>query len=60
VAAEAATWLAPGGGLLTETSERQAEQAAGIVAGHGLAARLARNVELNATVVTGIRLRPPG
>jgi release factor glutamine methyltransferase len=58
VAAEAAGWLAPGGGLLTETSERQAEQAAGIVAGHGLAARVTRNVELNATVVTGIKLRP--
>ena len=59
VATEAAAWLAPGGGLLTETSEGQAEQAVGIVARHGLAARVARNVELNATVVTGIRLRPP-
>jgi release factor glutamine methyltransferase len=60
VAAAAPAWLAPGGCLLTETSERQAPQAAGIVAGHGLIARVASSVELNATVVTGTRPRSRG
>jgi release factor glutamine methyltransferase len=55
VAAAAPRWLAPGGHLLTETSERQAEQAAGIVASGGLAARVASSGELNATVVIGTR-----
>jgi release factor glutamine methyltransferase len=57
VAAAALPWLAPGGWLLTETSERQAEQAAAIVSSAGLAARLATDSELGATVVTGTRLR---
>jgi release factor glutamine methyltransferase len=55
VAAEAAAWLAPGGRLLTETSERQAAAAALIVAGAGLAAEVTRDDELGATVVTGRR-----
>jgi release factor glutamine methyltransferase len=55
VAAAAPEWLAPGGHLLTETSERQAPQAAGIMAGSGLAAQVATSDELNATVVTGTR-----
>jgi release factor glutamine methyltransferase len=53
VAAAAPQWLAPGGHLLTETSERQAPQAVGIVAESGLIARLASSDELNATVVIG-------
>jgi release factor glutamine methyltransferase len=57
VAAGAAAWLAPGGRLLTETSARQAEQAAAIVSSGGLAARVATDGELGATVITGTRLR---
>jgi release factor glutamine methyltransferase len=53
VAGEAAAWLAPGGRLLTETSERQAAAAEQIVAGGGLAARVASDDELGATVVIG-------
>jgi release factor glutamine methyltransferase len=55
VAAAAPSWLAPGGHLLTETSERQAPQAAGIMAGAGLAARVTTSDELSATVVSGTR-----
>lgn len=55
VAAEAAAWLVAGGHLLTETSERQAGAAAAVLAGAGLAARVARSEELDATVVVGTR-----
>jgi release factor glutamine methyltransferase len=55
VAAEAAFWLAPGGSLLVEASERQAEQASAILERHGLRARTARSDELDATVVIGTR-----
>jgi release factor glutamine methyltransferase len=55
VAAAAPGWLAPGGHLLTETSERQAPQAAEIMAGSGLAPQVATSDELSATVVTGTR-----
>lgn len=55
VAAEARHWLAPGGSLLVETSERQAERAARIIAAGGLAARVASCEERYATVVTGTR-----
>jgi release factor glutamine methyltransferase len=57
VAAEAPRRLAPGGHLLTESSERQAPRAAEIMAGAGLVPRVARSEELNATVVIGSRLR---
>jgi release factor glutamine methyltransferase len=55
VAAEAPRWLAPGGHLLTETSERQAPGAAQIMAGAGLEPRVASSDELDATVVIGSR-----
>ena len=55
VAAAAPEWLAPGGHLLTETSERQAPRAAEIMAGSGLAAHVTTSDELSATVVTGTR-----
>jgi release factor glutamine methyltransferase len=55
VATAAPQWLAPGGHLLVETSERQAAQAAEIFAGCGLDPRVARSGELNATVVIGTR-----
>jgi release factor glutamine methyltransferase len=57
VAGEAADWLAPRGRLLTEASERQSAAAAALLAGGGLAARVARDDELGATVVTGTRPR---
>jgi release factor glutamine methyltransferase len=55
VAEAAPEWLAPGGHLLTETSERQAPRAAEIIAGSGLAAEVVSSDELSATVVTGTR-----
>jgi len=56
VAAGAARWLAPGGYLLSETSERQASLAEAALAAAGLTARVARSADLEATVVIG---RPP-
>ena len=57
VAAEASRWLAPGGQLLVETSERQAPRTVEAFARHGLIARVATSDELNATVVIGSVLR---
>jgi release factor glutamine methyltransferase len=57
VAAGAPLWLAPGGHLLVETSERQAPRAAEAVGRDRLIPRIARSVRLNATVVIGTR--PP-
>ena len=53
VAAGAPRWLAPGGFLLAETSERQAPRAARAFARSGLVPRLASSAELSATVVIG-------
>ncbi len=55
VAAAAPQWLAPGGHLLIETSERQAPRAAEAFAGSGLIPRVARSEDLGATVVIGAR-----
>lgn len=55
VAAEAPEWLAPGGCLLVETSERQAPTAVETIARSGLTARLAVCEELHANVVIGVR-----
>jgi len=55
VAAAAPHWLAPGGHLLVETSERQAPRAAEAFAGSGLVPRVASSEELSATVVIGTR-----
>jgi release factor glutamine methyltransferase len=60
VAAAAPLWLAPGGHLLTETSEDQAPLAAAALARDGLIPRVARSGRLNATVVTGTRPAPGG
>ncbi|MFI7638456.1 putative protein N(5)-glutamine methyltransferase [Nonomuraea sp. NPDC049400] len=56
VIAGAPQWLAPGGHLLVETSERQATATAEAVARAGLAARVASSEELDATAVIGTRL----
>ncbi|GAA2964108.1 putative protein N(5)-glutamine methyltransferase [Streptomyces enissocaesilis] len=53
VTAEAARWLAPGGHLLFETSERQAPRAVETVARDGLVPRVVTSDELYATVVIG-------
>ena len=48
-------WLARGGYLLVETSERQAPQAVETFVRDGLIPRVASSDELNATVVIGTR-----
>jgi len=58
VAAGAPLWLAPGGHLLVETSERQAPRAAEAFGRAGLIPRVAHSSRLNSTVVIGTR--PPG
>src|SRR5688500_4219334 len=57
VAAQAPTWLAPGGHLLIESSERQAPQLVEIFGGSGLASRIATSADLQATVVIGTQVR---
>ncbi|MFI9813487.1 putative protein N(5)-glutamine methyltransferase [Saccharothrix variisporea] len=53
VAAGAPEWLAPGGALLLETSDRQAPATLAAFEGAGLAARVERDEEVGATVVVG-------
>ena len=55
VAAGAPEWLAPGGCVLVETSERQVAAALEAFAAAGLTARLAVSEELYANVVVGVR-----
>ncbi|WP_030678335.1 putative protein N(5)-glutamine methyltransferase [Streptomyces sp. NRRL B-1347] len=55
VTADAARWLAPGGCLLFETSERQVTSAVAAVTDAGLVPRVVTDDELYATVVTGRR-----
>ena len=57
VAAGAPRWLAPGGHLLIETSERQVPSARAAFAASGLSARMAGSADLGATVLIG-RLEP--
>jgi release factor glutamine methyltransferase len=59
IAAGASAWLAPGGHLLAETSERQGPSAARAFAHHALHARVARSKGSGATVVVGARPTPP-
>jgi release factor glutamine methyltransferase len=59
VAGEAPRWLAPGGGLLVETSERQAPGAVEAFARGGLVPQVAVSEELYATVVIGTRPADP-
>jgi release factor glutamine methyltransferase len=55
VAASALLWLAPGGHLLVETSDRQSSQTVEIFARNGLIPRVVSSDELDATVVIGTR-----
>ncbi|MEU4579581.1 putative protein N(5)-glutamine methyltransferase [Nonomuraea sp. ATR24] len=57
VAAGAPGWLAPGGHLLFETSDRQVPPALEAVARHGLAPRVARSDAWAATVIIATRPR---
>ena len=57
VAAGALAWLAPGGYLLSETSERQAPLAGEVLAAAGLTAQVVGSDDLGATVVIGQRPR---
>jgi release factor glutamine methyltransferase len=57
-AAGAPGWLASGGVLLVETSERQAPEMASAMRAAGLVARVHTDDEYGATVVTGTQ--PPG
>lgn len=57
VASGAVSRLAPGGSLLSETSERQAPAARAAFAAAGLAARLVADEERGATIVIGTRPR---
>ncbi|PGZ79547.1 putative protein N(5)-glutamine methyltransferase [Priestia megaterium] len=56
VASEAPIWLAPGGYLLVETSQKQALQTAKILAQNGLIPKVTHCVELDATVVIGTQV----
>lgn len=53
VCAAAPRWLAPGGHLVLEVSERQAAATVEALARHGFIPRVARSAELGATVVMG-------
>ena len=53
VAAEAPDWLAPGGHLLIETSDRQVPLATAAFAASGLTPRTAISADLDATVLIG-------
>lgn len=53
VAEQAPAWLAPGGLLLTETSERQADAAAAVFTGAGLRTEVTVSEELEVAAVVG-------
>ncbi|WP_344838648.1 putative protein N(5)-glutamine methyltransferase [Kribbella ginsengisoli] len=55
VAAGAFTWLAPGGTMLTETTEAQAPIAAALLTESGLTPRITTSEELYATAVIGTK-----
>ncbi|MDH6113791.1 release factor glutamine methyltransferase [Kitasatospora sp. MAP12-15] len=59
VAAAAPSWLAPGGHLLFETSERQVPYAVEALTAAGLSVRIATDDELDATVLIATRPAPP-
>jgi release factor glutamine methyltransferase len=58
VIAAAPLWLAAGGSLLVETSERQAPETVKAVARSGLIPQVAGSDELNAAVVIGVNRKP--
>jgi release factor glutamine methyltransferase len=60
VAADAPQWLAPGGHLLVESSQRQAAQAAAAVTRAGLTVQVITSAEFGTAVVAGSRAAEPG
>ncbi len=52
---DARSWLAPGGSVLVEVSERQAPLVVALFADHRLVSRVARSQDYGATVVVGTR-----
>jgi len=58
VAAEAPRWLAEGGSLLVEISERQEQTACQTARHGGLVPRVARSAEFGATVI--VATKPAG
>jgi release factor glutamine methyltransferase len=55
VSAGALQWLAPGGSMLSETSEHQARRAAAILVRAGLMSRVASSARLQSAVVVGTK-----
>jgi release factor glutamine methyltransferase len=53
LACGASEWLRPGGSLILETSQRQADQTSALLADVGLAVRIVHSDELDGTVVVG-------
>lgn len=53
-AAEAPAWLAPGGHMLAETSERQSAPMADVLTAAGLVPRVHQNEDFGSSVITGI------
>jgi release factor glutamine methyltransferase len=53
--AEAPGWLAPGGFLIVEASERQSAALARVMTGAGLTGNVHTDEDMGATVVTGSR-----
>ena len=60
VAAGAPEWLAPGGVVLSEITEAQVGTATTVMAASGLAAEVAHDDDLEATVIIGRRAGVPG
>jgi release factor glutamine methyltransferase len=58
IAAGASDWLAPGGHVLIETSDRQAAATAETFRRNGVAARVTRSAAVDATVVIGRVIDP--
>ncbi|QQE81451.1 putative protein N(5)-glutamine methyltransferase [Alicyclobacillus sp. SO9] len=55
VVAEAPLWLAPGGKLLMETSQRQSVETAELFSNHGFIPRVVHSDEMDATIVIGTK-----
>ncbi|WP_138945217.1 putative protein N(5)-glutamine methyltransferase [Plantibacter sp. M259] len=54
IIAQAPDWLAPGGAVMIETSERQAPETAALMKAAGLTASIDRDDELDGTVAVGV------
>jgi release factor glutamine methyltransferase len=57
IVGDAMSWLAPGAAVLIETSDRQAQATAALLAAAGLAVTVRRDDEVDGTVAVGMDLR---